>query len=178
MGMRRVAVTLVLTAGILGAAASRPNAQDGWTDYTKTDGRLSYSTPCAATWRTSVTDNAISGPYTANLGTCRAGDEIYIVGWVDYQPAFKPDTDGELKANQDNFVKSFGAVVLTSTPTTHQGMPALDFTANREQTYLVTSRVVMEGSRPYMFAIVTPINQDRSANIRKFSNSFRIAPRE
>ena len=108
---------------------------------------------------------------------CKAGDEIYLVAWVDYHPTFRPDIDAELKANQDNFIKSFLAVLLTSTPIKHNGMPGLDFVGQRQGQYLVTSRVVMDGYRPLMAAVVTPLNQDRSQNIRKFVNAFNVAPR-
>jgi hypothetical protein len=175
----RGAVALALCAGFLFAGAPRLRAQapsSSWGTFTKPEGRITFSMPCTPNWQTSTTETAASGPYTSQLGMCKAGDEIYLVGWVDYAPNFQPNTEAELKANQDNFVKSFQAVLLTSTRTTHQGLPALDFTAQRQQMYMVTSRVIMEGPRPYLYVVVTPINQDRSANISRFANSFRITP--
>lgn len=171
----RCALVLVVAGLILGGA--RAGAQVTWADYTKPEARLTFSMPCAPTWQDGVADSPISGQYASHIGLCKSGDEIYLIGWVDYLPSYKPNIEAELKANQDNFNKGFNAVLLTSTRTTHQGLPALDFTANREQTLFVTSRVVMDGYRPYIAAIVTPINADRSDNIRRFMASFRIAVR-
>ena len=175
MRATRGAVVAALYAGLLVAGAPPFYAQT-WTTYTKPEVRLTYSMPCAPEWKTTTAENP-SGPSTTHLGMCKAADELYLAAWVDYAPTYRPNIDAELKANQDNFVKSFLAVLLTSTPATHNGMPALDFVAQRQGQYLVTSRVVMDGYRPLMVAIVTPLNQDRSQNIRKFVNAFNVAPR-
>jgi hypothetical protein len=161
-----------LCAALLFAGAPRLNAQT-WVAYSKPEVGMAFSMPCEPQWKATKTDSAF-GPYTSNLGMCKVADETYLVAWVDYLPTFKPDIDTELKLNQDNFVKSVQAVLLTSTPATLDGLRGLDFTAQRQGKYLLTSRVVMDGYRPLMLVIATPITQNRSPNIRKFVDAFHV----
>jgi hypothetical protein len=172
--MRRTALVALLVL----AAAVGLEAQAGWMDVTSQPGRLTVSMPCTGMWQTAVTQGTGPGfPFTSQLLLCRAGDEVYIVGWVDYPSDFKPNTDSELQANQDNFIKGVtGAVLSTSTSITHGGLPALEFTG-KLNAQLISGRAIMDGSRPYMVVTLTPLAQDRAATIRKFLTSFRLTSR-
>ena len=174
--MHRPAFVAFLAA-VLTLAGAAAGAQTGWQETSNPTGRLAVAMPCSGTWTSQVTDDVNSGPYTSNLLVCRANDEVYLVGWVDYQPSYRPDIQAELKANQDNFIKGIDAVLLTSNPITSMGYMGLEFTGNMRGMNLATSRVLMDGYRPYMLAVLTPIGQDRSENIRRFLTSFRITPR-
>ena len=159
-------------------ATAALGAQGAWMEVSNQTGRLTVSLPCTGMWQTSATQGTGPGfPYTSNMLVCRATDELYIVGWVDYPPDYRPDTASELKANQDNFIKGVaGAALSTSTPLTHQGLPALEFTGT-VNAQRISGRVLMDGSRPYMVITLTPQAQDRAATVRKFLTSLRITPR-
>jgi hypothetical protein len=56
------------------------------------------------------------GPYTTHLFVVRDDANVFLIGWVDYDPSFKFNRQAELEANRDNFVKGVNAT-LTSTHT-------------------------------------------------------------
>jgi hypothetical protein len=174
-GMRpRFRLFLIALALGLAAGASRPAAQGTWASVTK--GKLAVSMPCNSNWTSErTTTDTQTGPYTTHLYVCSSGDERYIAGITEYAPEFRPNTTSELNANRDNFIKGVSAILLTSSPLTYDGLPALDFSANWKGTHLLTCRVVMQGNSPFMLAVATPLNQDRAANIGRFLSSMRIS---
>ncbi len=155
-------------------------AQAGWSTFTAADGKASVAAPCAL-----AADPAMAPP-PAKSGdrviatsffscTTPAKDEYYFIAWVDYDPALQLDTAAELKANRDNTIKAIaGAMLVTSADVTYQSNPALDFTANVQGRFLVSSRVVMAGRRPYQIAAMTPLDKDRSDAVRRFLDSLSI----
>jgi hypothetical protein len=171
--------TIIFTTVVLlfGLSLAHLCAQGSWQQQANREGRLEFQTPCTADWETTYENNVNSGPYTNHMMTCRSADELYIIGWTDYLPSFNPDQLAELKANQDNLVKGTGSVLLTSNESTHQGMRALEFTANMKGTQLITSRCVMDGYRPVLLAIITPMSANRADSIRRFLTSLRITGR-
>jgi hypothetical protein len=78
--------------------------------------------------------------------------------------------------NRDNFVKGLNATLLTTKFVTIDGYSALEFTAELPQR-IFRSRVYMVGRRPYQIVIGSPKGVDDSANIERFFNSFKVAPR-
>ena len=163
--------TLFLLAVLFGQAE--------WKAFTATDGRATVTTPCVlAVDQTPPPPRKPGDPLmTTNMFSCAtaAKDEFYFIAWVDYEAGFKFDTPTELKANRDNTVKALtGATMLTTSDTTYGGRPALDFTANVQGKFLVSSRIVMDGRRPYQIAVMTPIDRDRSEIIRRFLDSLSI----
>lgn len=164
--------TAVLLAVLLGQAA-------GWSTFTATDGKVSVAAPCVLTIDTTPPPEQKPGDpkTTTYLYSCStaAKDEFYFIAWVDYEAGFKLDVAGELKANRDNTLKAIaGATLLTSTNSNYQGRPSLDFTGNIQGKFLVSSRVLIAGSRPYQVAAMTPIDKDRSESIRRFLDSLSI----
>ena len=51
------------------------------------------------------TVNSAHGPYTTHLFVVKDTTSVYLIGWVDYDPAFNFNRQAELEANRDNFVK-------------------------------------------------------------------------
>ena len=148
--MKRIALAaLIAFAGVVPVAF----AQTAWTTFTSPDTSASFQAPCE---------------------TKASNDEMYVFGFTDYEAGWKLDFDGELKANRDNLIKGLGgATLLTSDTITYEGLRGLEFTANwMTQSRLVTSRVFIIGSRPFMLAVATPINQNRAENIGRFLRSF------
>ena len=113
--------------------------------------------------------------YTANVT-----GQLYLVGWVDYEPSFVFNTNKELEANRDNFVKAVKGKLLTSnkiTLGTYQGLDyAGEFLAGDKQ-FIFKARVFVVGKRPYILTYVYPQGQESIPNGNRFFSSFRIAPK-
>ena len=101
--------------------------------------------------------------------------EIFIVGWVDYDPKFNFDVQKELEANRDNFIKGVKAKLLTTTKASYGTNPGIEFTAESEQAFF-RSWVYVVGRRPYQLIAVSPKGATSSPNVARFHSSFTLLP--
>ena len=116
------------------------------------------------------------GPYTTMLFTSVSPErEIYLVGWVDYDPSFNFGVQAELEANRDNLVKNLKATLLGTTPVKLGTHPGIEFKAELTGKVDIVSRVYIVGRRPYQLIAVTPAGRDASANLKRFFSSFQLA---
>ena len=116
------------------------------------------------------------GPYTTYLYSSVSPErEIYLVGWVDYDPKFKFGVQAELEANRDNFLKAVKATLLSTTPVKLGAHPGIEFKAEVAGKADIVSRVYIVGRRPYQLITVTPAGRDASANRARFFSSFQLA---
>ena len=121
------------------------------------------------------TSESPNGPYTTYLFTSASPErEIYLIGWVDYDPKFNFGVQAELEANRDNFVKNVKAKLLSTTPIKLGTHPGIEFKAELEGKADIVSRVYIVGRRPYQLIAVTPAGSDSSANRERFFASFRL----
>lgn len=122
------------------------------------------------------TTQSPTGPYTTYLFTSISPDrEIYMVGWVDYDPKFNFGVQAELEANRDNLVKGLKAKLLSTTPVKLGTHPGIEFKAELTGQFDIVSRVYVVGRRPYQLIAVTPSGRDASANRERFFSSFQLA---
>jgi hypothetical protein len=121
----------------------------------------------------SKTVDSVPGPYTTRLFVLRNGSDVFVVGWVDYDPRFNFERQTELEANRDNFVKNLNATLLDTRNVKIDGFQAIEFTAETEDR-IFHSRVYMVGRRPYQIIIGSPKNLDDSVKVNKFFNSFKV----
>jgi hypothetical protein len=147
---------------------------NGWVRFTSGAGRFSVLMPQTPTDR-AETKKSEHGPYTTHLFIVKNGANVYLIGWVDYDPSFNFNRQAELAANRDNFIKELNATLLTSSPTTIDGYNAIEFVAETTDR-VFKSRVYMVGRRPYQIVIGTPKGQDDSVQTSKFFDSFKIRP--
>jgi hypothetical protein len=145
----------------------------GWAKFTSEAGRFSVLIPGTPTAE-AKTEPSDHGPYTTHLLILRERTNVFLIGWVDYDPSFNFNKQSELEMNRDNFVKGVEARLLTSRTLTIDGYPALEFTAEVPNR-IFTSRVYMVGRRPYQLVIGSPKGVDDSANINRFFNSFKVS---
>jgi len=118
---------------------------------------------------------AASAPYTTHLFVQKANGMVFLVGYVDYAPGYKPDAQAEIEANRDNFNKGIKGQLLSSRAITFEGHLGLEFTATRENDEAaIRSRVFMVGTRPYMIVVVSPKGMDSTKYIDRFFNSFTL----
>jgi len=194
--MKRLLVALLITLGLISSVAAQehtnrppklppstpgpsttpkaPNANTGaWTKFTSEEGRFSVMMPGVPEDKVQTTP-ASPGPYTTHLFTLRQGANVYLIGWVDYDPSFDFDLYAELEMNRDNFVKGIEATLLHSRNLNIDGFTALEFTAEGKQR-IFRSRVYMVGRRPYQIVIGSPKGVDDSVNVNRFFNSFKVS---
>ena len=146
----------------------------GWVKFTSDTGNFSVMVPETPTEKTETTESA-HGPYTTHLFIVRDTTNVYLIGWVDYDPSFNFNRQAELEANRDNFVKGLSAKLLTTRPTVIDGYSAIEFTAETTDR-IFKSRVYMVGRRPYQIVIGSPKGTDDVANVTRFFRSFKVSP--
>lgn len=170
---------LVVIALVVMATVAAVSAQSGaWTRQASDDGRFSIAAPCTLQIEKGFTPRNGDDPsFNSFLYICSpvpVVGEMYLGGWVEYEAGYRFGDDAELKANRDNLIKGVGGTLLTSGPVTYAGRTGIEFTVNVKGANLITSRAFIVGLRPYQIAIMTPIGQDRSENIRRFLDSLRL----
>jgi hypothetical protein len=150
---------------------SDPN-DAGWVKFTSELGRFSVLMPEIPTDKTETTPSE-HGPYTTHLFLVKDKENIYLIGWVDYDPSFNFNRQSELAANRDNFVKGIKATLVNSRPLTIDGYQAIEFVCETaERTF--KSRVYMVGRRPYQIVIGYPKEQEDAPSTDRFFNSFKV----
>jgi hypothetical protein len=145
---------------------------NGWAHFTSEEGNFSVLMPQIPKEQIETTPSS-HGPYTTHLFIVRADPNVYLIGWVDYDPSFNFNRQAELEANRDNFVKGINAKLISTRPTVIDGYSAIEFTAETEDR-VFKSRVYMVGRRPYQIVIGIPKDQDDTASINRFFNSFKV----
>ncbi len=144
-----------------------------WVRYDSAVGRFSVLMPEIPkdTVETTPSDH---GPYTTYLFIARDERNVFLIGWVDYDPKFNFNRQSEMEANRDNFVKGVKATLTGSRSLTIDGYQVLEFTADtNERTF--KSRVYMVGRRPYQIVIGYPKEDATVAPVTKFFNSFKVS---
>ena len=168
-------ILVVLSLVLLAAVNASAQAPADWVKFSPSGSPFTILMPVEPKEEKKTDDNS-SGPYTAYLYSAISPErEIYLVGWVDYDPTFKFDVQKELEANRDNFVKAVKATLLSTTPSKLGTHPGIEFTAVVEGRVDIVSRVYIVGRRPYQLITVTPIGRDFSANRARFFSSFQLA---
>lgn len=178
--------TLALTINLAAQEHSRPapsntpapprnNAQadtGGWVKFTSDTGRFSVLMPEPPKEQEETTQSE-HGPYTTHLFIVRDTQNVYLIGWVDYDPSFNFNRQNELDANRDNFVKGIKATLTSSRSLTIDGYSALEFSAETADR-IFRSRVYMVGRRPYQIVIGVPKDSEDPALVNRFFNSFKV----
>jgi len=146
----------------------------GWVKFTSDTGRFSVLMPEAPTEQKETTQSE-HGPYTTHLFIVKDPQNVYLIGWVDYDPSFNCNRQSELDANRDNFVKGVKATLLSSRTLTLDGYQALEFSAEAGDR-VFRSRVYMVGRRPYQIVIGVPKDNEDPVVVNRFFNSFKVRP--
>ena len=165
------ALLLLLIAAALAHAAQ---AVGDWSKFTSDEGHFSVLLPSKPEETKDTKDSPI-GPYTVHLFTSKSASEIFLVGWVDYDPKFHFDDQKEMEANRDNLVQSLKAKVLDTKQIKLDDYAGIEFTAENEQV-AIRSRVYIVGRRPYQLIAVHFKPTPESADVDRFFSSFEVAP--
>jgi hypothetical protein len=155
-------------------AATVPDDDGGWVRFTSDIGRFTVLMPEIPTDKTETTPSE-HGPYTTHLFVIRHDPNVYLIGWVDYDPSFNFNRQSELAANRDNFVKGIKATLVSTRPLQIDGYQAIEFVAETAER-IFKSRVYMVGRRPYQIVIGYPKDQEDPVSVNRFFNSFKVRP--
>lgn len=150
-----------------------------WVKFNSTTGNFSILLPTQPTEEKKTTPTPYPS-YTSTLYMAKLTGQLYLVGWVDYEPSFVFNTDKELEANRDNMVKAVKGKLLTSNKITFGTYPGLDFTGeflSGDRQFLFKARVFIIGKRPYILTYVFPQGQESIPNGARFFSSFKLAPK-
>lgn len=146
----------------------------GWANFNSESGRFSVLMPVIPEEKVETTQSD-HGPYTTHLFIVRDEKNVYLIGWVDYDPSFNFSRTAELEANRDNFVKGVKATLTSTRSTNIDSFPVIEFTADTaDRTF--KSRVYMVGRRPYQIVIGYPKGDEDIALTNRFFNSFKVSP--
>jgi len=160
------------TAPQSNTAANGDTDESGWVRFKSDNGRFSVLMPEIPKDQVETTQSE-HGPYTTHLYITRHDNNVYLIGWVDYDPSFNFNKLSELNANRDNFVKGIKATLISSNTRTIDGYQALEFSAETADR-IFKSRVYMVGRRPYQIVIGYPKDAEDPATVSRFFNSFKV----
>jgi hypothetical protein len=146
------------------------NAQT-WIDFRSAAGKFSVQFPVKPR-ETVDTTASVTGPYVTHLFISTSGNDIFMVGWVDYDSSFKFDTRAELLANRDNFAKALNAEIYETKDTSFKGHSGIEFTAGVSGLF-IDSRVYIIGRRPYQIIAISKTGKS-SPELQKFYASFSL----
>lgn len=145
----------------------------GWAHFNSMGGRFSVLMPEVPEEKVETTQSE-HGPYTTHLFIVRDEKNVYLIGWVDYDPSFNFNRQAELEANRDNFVKGVKATLTSTRALNLDGYSALEFTADTD-TRTFKSRVYLVGRRPYQIVIGYPKGEEDIELTKRFFNSFKVS---
>ncbi|HVF41441.1 MAG TPA: hypothetical protein VM936_00425 [Pyrinomonadaceae bacterium] len=167
-------ILAVLALLFLAALNARAQAPGGWVKFSPPGSHFTVMLP-AEPKENKQTSESPQGPYTTYLYTSVGlGRELYLAGWVDYDPKFNFGVQAELEANRDNFVKNVKARLLSTTPIKLGTHPGIEFKAVIDGKADIVSRVYIVGRRPYQLIMLTPAGLDSSAARARFFSSFKL----
>ena len=98
-------------------------------------------------------------------------NDLFLVGWVDYESSFTFNAQKELEANRDNFIRSLRGTLVASKNVDFNGYQGLEFSATTA-THFWTSKVFIVGRRPYQMLAGSSTGK-ASQNQIKFFNSIQ-----
>ena len=150
-------------------------AQEGWKPMA--GGGMSVSLPCTSEWETATQEvPEEAAVVTTHMLACKTSDSIFLLQWTDVDTKAQFDGMAALRSSRDAMLKTAGGgQLITGRDIEHDGLKGIEFTANLRDTFLLSSRGVFRGKRMYSIAIGTPIKQDRTADIKRFLASLKIA---
>jgi hypothetical protein len=146
----------------------------GWVKFTSSLGAFSVLMPALPEEKTETTPSD-HGPYTTHMFISKDTNNVYLIGWVDYDPSFAFNKRSELMANRDTFIKGINATLISSQTLILDGYDAIEFTAET-QGRIFRSRVYMVGRRPYQIVIGYPKDAADQTLVNRFFNSFKVRP--
>ena len=168
---------LIVLASSLSVFAQQSN--QSWIEYSSPEGRFSALFPAQPEHQDKTsTSPQMKTPFTVQIYSWTNKSVFLGIAYVDYDPEFRFSVDGELEANQNNFLKEAEGKLVSSRKIQFERapgdtLPGLEFTG--EASY-ATFRgvVVVDGQRVYQWTAGTRRDYDGAAMMEKFLSSFKL----
>ena len=154
-------------------AATTAAVEGVWSTFSSKPGRFSVLLPGTPV-DLIETKSSEQGPYTTHLYILKDQRNVFVIGWVDYDPSFNFNRHLELEMNRDKFIQNQKARLLETRDIRIDGYQAIEFTAEAPE-QIFRSRVYMVGRRPYLIIVGSPKGLDDSEIVSKFFNSFKVS---
>ena len=146
------------------------NFAQEWITFNSNEGKFTAMLPSQPTIRL---DTSKTYPRSiTKLFISQSTNDIFIIGWVDYDSSYKFNEQSELNANRDNFIEAINGTLVDSKNIDFNGYKGLEFSAS-SSAFFWTSKVFIVGKRPYQLLAGSNTGK-RSENENKFYNSFSI----
>jgi hypothetical protein len=160
----------LIPAGLLLTLAASLNAyQGGWLKVEPSGGGFSIMMPAKPEEKVKPSEE-----FTFHSFTVNGERAIYLASYGDYAPSIKLNSEAELLANRDNFLKGVNARLIESRRITLDGHAGLEFTAENENASF-KSRIYLVGNRVLQLAVAVFRGQDDSDNVNRFFDSFTFS---
>jgi hypothetical protein len=165
---------------VIAAAVSLAfQAPAGWSRLDSEEGRFVVLMPGRVAPRDqprTSTDPKL-GTYTVHTFRGNTPKGFFMASWVDYDPALVLDSQAELAASRDSFLKGVKARLLSERPVTLETYAGTEFNAETDQAVFKV-RVYVVGRRPYQLVAVTYKGFDDAQSVNSFLSSFRLKSQE
>ena len=168
---------LIVFASSLSAFTQTSN--QSWIEYSSPEGRFSALFPSQPEHQTKTNTNPqMKSPFTVHIYSWTNNSVFLGIAYVDYEPEFHFSVDGELEANQNNFLKEAAGKLVSSKKFQFERapgdtLPALEFTG--EGSYATFGGVVVvDGQRLYQWTAGSRRDYDGAAMMEKFLRSFKL----
>lgn len=146
------------------------NYAQNWINFNSAEGKFSVSFPSEPTQQN---DSSKTYPtYVVKMLISKDSSDLFIIGWVDYESAYVFDSQKELEANRDNFIKAINGTLISTKNIEFKSYQGLEFTVQAGAMFW-SSKVFMVGRRPYQLLTGSSSGKP-SVNENKFYNSFSI----
>jgi hypothetical protein len=172
--MKGLLCGVLVLLGLGAILRAQEHQKDSWVSFNSAVGRFSASFPQPPTDQVETVPSE-HGPYTTHLFVAKSAKSVFLIGWVDYDPAFDFNPQSELDANRDNFIKGIPAKLVSSKNVRINGYQSLEFTAETTNAIYI-SRVYIVGRRPYQLVVRTDKGLDDSESVSRFFDSFEVRP--
>jgi hypothetical protein len=164
--LKRIIVTTTLLVTL--ASSLQAFQSSDWVKFAPAGGDFTVLVPAAP----KELESAPVKDFTAHSFGVLAGHVVYVICYGDYAPSTHLNTDAELLANRDNFLKGLNGTAGTTTKIALDGRAGIEFTGESAE-YTFESRVYISGNRVYQVAVgVKKGGPDNAANSALFLKSF------
>ena len=163
--LRRIIITTTILLSL--ASSLQAFQTDTWIKFAPADGGFSVMLPA----QPKEMESTPVKDFTAHTFGLVVGGAVYVICYGDYAPSVHLNTDAELLANRDNFVKGLDGSATSTTKIDLDGRKGIEFTGESSR-YNLESRVFISGNRVYQVAVGVEKGTDNAANNARFLRSF------
>ena len=168
--MRRFAAAFLILLVLLSTASAQTDQP--WIRLAPENTGFAVMLPAKPEEQVNTKENFSSRLFTLLTKDGATPRAFYLMGWGEYAPSVKLNTQAELEANRDNFIKEIpGMRLLGTQKISLDGRPGIEFTGESNQASVV-SRVYVVGNRVYQLAVMVSKGMEEKQNMNKFFDSF------